>query len=308
MIGSLDRPEPPTASDDSLMQERLQTAAAEVDAQLRAVVSRLSGAPSRLSEAMLYTIAGGGKRIRPVLVLWWSDLCRGARPRAMPAALAVELVHTFSLIHDDLPALDNDDLRRGRPTCHKAFDEATAILAGDALLALAFEVLAVGPADPARTVAMVGELAEATGASGMIGGELADIQAEHAAPEIERVARIHAAKTARLIEAACRLGVLSAGGDASQESAARQYGRSLGLAFQAADDLLDVTGTDAALGKAAGKDARAGKQTLPRAVGVEETQRIMMAHAGEAIEALASFGAAAQDLEALARYVVRRRH
>jgi len=290
----------------ALFAERLRAAAAEVNRTLVAELARCAGAPAPLLESMQYSLDAGGKRLRPILTLWWSDLLGGRRSHAMPAAVAIELVHTFSLIHDDLPALDNDDLRRGRPTNHKVFGEATAILAGDALLTLAFEVLAHGPAPAATTVTMIAELAEATGCRGMIGGESADLDGENAPPDRKRVETIHAAKTARLIEASCRLGALAAETKADPLAAAQGYGRSLGLAFQAADDLLDVTGSTAHIGKVAGKDAAAGKQTYPRAVGVEETRRIMRAKSTDAVNTLAAFGPEADDLRALARYVIER--
>lgn len=264
------------------------------------------GAPPRLVEAMRYSLESGGKRVRPALVLWCCDLCGGRRSAACPAAMAVECVHTFSLIHDDLPALDNDALRRGRPACHKQFDEATAILAGDALLSLAFEIITSDEPNPAVAAAMVRELSTAAGCGGMIGGELADLLGQAAAPDEDLVARIHAAKTARLFEAACRLGAMAARAELPRIDALAEYGRQFGLAFQAADDLLDVTGTEASVGKAVGKDGSAGKQTYLRAVGLDGARRNCVEASERAIAALASFGERASNLAALARYVTER--
>jgi geranylgeranyl pyrophosphate synthase len=273
------------------------------------LMTRLSSLPlvsDRLGEAMRYSLEAGGKRLRPALVLWCCELCGGSREVAMPAALAVECVHTFSLIHDDLPAIDNDDLRRGRPTLHKQFDEATAILAGDALLALAFEILTESPVGAGAIKLMTRELAHATGAAGMIGGEAVDIEAQSRPPDAALVAAIHAAKTARLIEASCRLGGIAAGASGDQMSALGKYGHALGLAFQVADDLLDITGTAEALGKRTQKDAASGKQTYPRAVGIEASRALAAGSIDEAIEALSPFGSGARRLGGLARFVIER--
>ncbi|OWY66907.1 hypothetical protein B7486_34215 [cyanobacterium TDX16] len=284
----------------------LRTTASEVDAAMRRWLEGPANTPLRLLEAMRYSLEAGGKRLRPALVLWSAELCGGSPNAAMPAALAVECVHTFSLIHDDLPALDNDDLRRGRPTNHKAFGEATAILAGDGLLALAFEVLATDVPDPASAVAMVRELSAATGWRGMIGGEAADIEGEKQPPSVEVVEQIHAAKTARLIEASCRMGAIAAKADSRTQEALVRYGRHLGLAFQAADDLLDETGAVESLGKPVRRDHQNGKQTYPRVVGVEASRRLAEDLAQKAIDSLEPFGEHAAKLVALARYVVAR--
>lgn len=224
----------------------------------------------------------------------------------MPAAIAIECVHTFSLIHDDLPALDNDDFRRGRPSNHRQFGEATAILAGDALLALAFEVITTDPHNYRAAVEMIRELAVATGWKGMIGGEAADIDGESRPPEADLVKQIHAGKTARLIEAACRLGAIAAEADKEEMDALGRYGHELGLAFQAADDLLDATGTSEKMGKPVRRDAESGKQTYPRAVGVEVGRQIAETAAERAIETLAPFGDRASRLAALAKFVIER--
>jgi geranylgeranyl diphosphate synthase type II len=207
----------------------LRQTAEEVNGSLTKLLAQYRGASPRLAEAMRYSIEAGGKRLRPALVLWCCELCGGDKQAAMPPALAVECVHTFSLIHDDLPALDDDDFRRGNPANHKVFGEAMAVLAGDALLALAFEVLASQTSPPALIAAMTCELAAAAGWEGMIGGEAADLEGESAPPDRALVERIHAAKTARLIEASCRLGAMAAGASDGQISALAAYGRALGL-------------------------------------------------------------------------------
>jgi geranylgeranyl pyrophosphate synthase len=260
----------------------------------------------RLAEAVRYSLEAGGKRLRPVLVLWCCEACGGREADAMPAALAIECIHTFSLIHDDLPALDDDDLRRGRPANHKVFGEATAILAGDALHALAFEILAGEISDPAMAVAMVTELATAAGWEGMIGGEAADLEGELVPPSADLVARIHAAKTARLIQAACRLGALAARANDASFAALSKYGHELGLAFQAVDDILDATASPVQLGKRTSKDESAGKQTYLRAVGMEEGRRIAAVSIEQAISALGRFAANGGKLASLARYVLER--
>jgi geranylgeranyl diphosphate synthase type II len=226
----------------------------------------------------------------------------------MAPACSTELVHTYSLIHDDLPAMDDDDVRRGGPTCHKAFDEATAILAGDALLTLAFELAAREVSVPAERRAMVvSELAKANGSGGMVGGQMADMEGEGRPATAESVTFIHRRKTAMPIEAAVRIGGIVAGASESVMAALSAYGRSVGLAFQIADDLLDLTGSLEEMGKAVGKDAGAGKQTYPAAVGAEAARRRAEQLAGEADEALKPFGESAWHMRAIARYVVERR-
>lgn len=287
-------------------QTALSDTSASIDQALRSLLQESGDVPSRLIEAMGYSLNAGGKRLRPTLTVWCCELCGGDSATAMPAALAVECIHTFSLIHDDLPAIDDDDFRRGRPSNHKKFGEAAAILAGDALLSLAFEILSRDVADAETAVAMIRELSSAVGGGGLIGGEVADLEGESDPPEAMSVARIHAAKTARLFQAACKLGALSTGAGAAQISALDTFGYELGMAFQAADDLLDVTGSFETMGKPVGKDETACKQTYARAVGMEEAQRIATSHSRQAIAALSPFGDRAARLAALARYVVER--
>ncbi|HOB74437.1 MAG TPA: polyprenyl synthetase family protein [Phycisphaerae bacterium] len=263
--------------------------------------------PPRLAEAMRYAVLDGGKRIRPFIVTRGCELCGGTFEQAAPAAVALECVHAFSLVHDDLPAMDNDDLRRGRPTCHKAFGEAIAILAGDGLLALAFEILATRIPDPARAVQAVAELARGTGWAGMIAGQTNDMLGEGQTPDLALTRQIHLQKTARLFEAAGRLGAICAGANTPLGDALADYGRHLGRAFQIADDLLDVTGTADQMGKAVAKDADAGKQTYPAAVGVTASREAAQEAALSSVRALDVFGPSADDLRALARFVVERR-
>jgi geranylgeranyl diphosphate synthase type II len=259
--------------------------------------------PPRLAEAMRYSTLAGGKRLRPVLCLLAAEACGGpaARAAALPAACALEMVHTYSLIHDDLPAMDDDDLRRGRPTCHKAFDEATAVLAGDGLLTLAFEVVArhVRPAPAAAGCALA--LAEAAGAAGMVGGQMADLQAEGRAdanlPELEA---IHRRKTGALLRAALRMGAVAAGADPATCEALDVYGRAVGLAFQIVDDLLDVEGDEAKLGKRVNKDSGQGKWTYPGLLGTEGSRARARQLAAEAVAALAPLGDRGAVLKALA--------
>jgi geranylgeranyl pyrophosphate synthase len=241
-----------------------------------------------LTEAMRYSALLPGKRIRPFLTVRACELCGGDAADAMPAALAVELVHCFTLVHDDLPAMDDDDLRRGQPTCHKKFGEALAILAGDALLALAFETLATRATDPAVAAGWVAELAVAVGRRGTIAGQAADIRGETRPPDRALVETIHQKKTARLIEAACRLGAVAAHAKHDRYDAIGRYGREVGLAFQIADDLLDVAGTSHEVGN--------------------ESRRLADAAVARAVSALAGFGAEADDLRKLAGFVVNRRH
>jgi len=264
------------------------------------------GPAGRLAEAMRYSVFAGGKRFRPMLVLLAADLCGGRQADAVPAACAVELVHTYSLIHDDLPAMDDDDFRRGRPSCHKAFDEATAILAGDALLTLAFEILGRPPCEP-RCAALVAELARGAGTAGMLAGQMADMAFEGQAPTAEAVAFIHRHKTAALIATSVRLGALAADAAAATVGRLGRFGERLGLAFQIADDALDVEATSEELGKTAGKDASSGKVTYPAVYGLAESRARARELVAEAVAELEPFGPSADLLRGIARYVVARR-
>ncbi len=308
--------------------ELLRTFAVEFDGRFDAYLMA-ADVPAQLLEAVRYSALAPGKRIRPCLVVRCCELVGGRRDDAWPAATAIECVHAFSLVHDDLPAMDDDDLRRSRPTTHKQFNEALAILAGDALLALAFEILVryspdeSGSEDPlalpspgggrgckAQAVAsrMALELARGAGWSGMIGGQAADVVSQGAPPSEDLVKYIHGRKTASLFETACRLGAMAGDGRADAVAALGRFGRHLGQAFQIADDLLDVTATSAELGKGTGKDASAGKQTYPRCVGVEASRALAAEEVQAAVAELSPFGPSANDLRTLAEYVVSRNY
>ena len=283
---------------------------------------RFGQAPTRLLEAIEYSLMAGGKRLRPALVLecWRACISRGqpihppsndgidhggVSRSALAAAAAIELIHTFSLVHDDLPAMDDDDLRRGRPTNHKVFGEAMAILAGDAMVTMAFEVLAED-ADPSVAPALVRELAHASGLQGMIGGQVLDMEGENKSLQLDQLKRLHGMKTGALLTAACRLGAIAAGADGSTLNAVTEFGRHLGLAFQIVDDLLDVTSTPQQLGKATRKDAGKGKNTYPSLLGLQASRLEADQQLAAALQALQCLGDSAATLGMLARFVVGR--
>ena len=280
---------------------------ARVDRALEARMSAYRGAPPRLAEAMAYSLLAGGKRLRPLLTFAFADAVgrRSDVSRAVEdAACAVEMVHTYSLVHDDLPAMDDDDLRRGRPTNHKVYGEALAILAGDALLTLAFETLSRG-SEPVRAE-LCGVLASAAGASGMIGGQVLDM-AEDRPAELAYLNRLHGLKTGALLRASCELGCLAAGGSEVHRAMAVHYGEAVGLAFQIADDLLDVTSSAEELGKPAGADAKAGRPTFPAVVGVAKARELATEQVAAALHAISSLEPEPGPLAALARYAVERK-
>ena len=271
-----------------------------------AVLPAESLEPRRLHEAMRYSALAPGKRIRPALCMASAEAVGGSAIDALDAGCAAELVHCFSLIHDDLPAIDDDDLRRGVPTCHKVFGEAMAILAGDALFSLAFQVASEIDA-PSETVRRVTScLARATGSQGLVGGEVMDIEGEGAPPDAARLATIHQRKTGELITACCVMGSLLGGGDDQHCAALQGYGRHVGLAFQIADDLLDVTATRKALGKSVGSDSARGKQTYPSLMGTEKAAQEAKRHAVEALALIEALPGDVQGLVELARFTVER--
>jgi len=288
------------------LPRRLQVFAAQFDAQLNGYLRTASDVPTELIEAVRYSVLAPGKRIRPYLVVRCCELAGGARDDAWPVAAAVECVHAFSLVHDDLPAMDDDDVRRGRPTTHKQFGEAMAILAGDALVVLAFELLARHVRDRHLASELVLALAERSGWAGMIGGQAADIEGQSQCPSLDHTLYIHEHKTAALFEGACRLGAMVGRGGGDDVAALGRFGASLGRAFQIADDLLDVTSTAEKLGKKAGKDGVAGKQTYPRCVGVEQSKAAAKAAADAAIAVIERYGAAACDLREIAAFAASR--
>jgi geranylgeranyl diphosphate synthase type II len=294
------------------VEQLLLRHARTVDAQLQRVLTWPDNPPPRLMEAINYSLTAGGKRLRPALVLESYRACSGhdaSEPDSPPllAAAAIELVHTFSLVHDDLPAMDDDDLRRGKPTNHKVFGEAMAILAGDAMMTLAFQTL-TGCGDAKMAAALVFELAGFAGPEGMIGGQVLDIQGENRTLTLEQLADMHRRKTGALITCAARMGGIVAGADQSQMSALRAYGQGLGMAFQIVDDLLDVTSTPQQLGKATSKDARIGKNTYPRLMGIQASRSAAAEAVTSARCALDEFGHSADGLHALAAFVEQRSH
>jgi len=284
----------------------LQSRGARVETLLADRLRRVEAAPRRLVEAMEYSLLAGGKRLRPILCLAFAEAVRGGAPgtAAEDAACALEYIHTYSLVHDDLPSMDDDDLRRGRPTNHKVFGEAMAILAGDALLTEAFALVASGP--ELRRAELVSRLARAAGAVGMVGGQVLDIAKDRPAEE-GYLTRLHRAKTGALLRAACTLGVVSEGGTPAQVEAAERYGDAVGLAFQIADDVLDVTSSAEAMGKPTGADAAAGRHTYPAVLGLEASRARAGALVEEALAAVRGLEPTPGPLAALARYSVERR-
>lgn len=266
--------------------------------------------PDDLREAMRYSLLSPGKRLRPRLVLLAAEACGGecGSESTLAAACAVEMIHAYSLIHDDLPAMDDDDLRRGRPTCHKKFGEATAILAGDALQALAFQTLAseIQPAEVAARCCA--ELAQAAGAESLVGGQATDLESEFSEGDIELLKAIHRRKTGALLTVSLRLGALVAGATTEQLDALTTYGNRLGLVFQITDDLLDATGEESAMGKRVGKDSGRGKLTYPSLLGIDESRELARRLIGESMAALEVFGESASALKSLAQFVLERDH
>lgn len=279
-----------------------------VNAALNRLVPEESCPPTVIHKAMRYSLFAGGKRVRPLLCLAAAEAIQPHSPGIEDAACSLELIHTYSLIHDDLPALDNDDLRRGRPTNHKVFGEAMAILAGDSLLTFAFQVLAQLPGcPPGRIVRMVAELASASGTvGGMIAGQVHDLEGEHLAPSAELLETIHRAKTGALLRASVRIGALYAGASDTQLAALSEYGEHVGLAFQIVDDLLDIEQSSEQLGKTAGKDAAQHKITFPAVYGLDRSHEMAREELAAAHRALDSFGASAAWLREIANAIVHR--
>jgi farnesyl diphosphate synthase len=289
--------------------ETLAKTADAVNKVLDALLAPEEGPEKQLLEAMRYATLGNGKRVRPFLVHATSRLFDVPDDRALRAAAAIEMVHCYSLVHDDLPAMDDDDLRRGQPTCHVKYDEATAILAGDGLLTMAFEVLA-DPAthtDPHVRCELVSVLAKAAGARGMVGGQMLDLVAETQSLDMPEVARLQRLKTGQLIGFSCEAGAILGKASGEARHALRNYAHDLGLAFQIADDLLDVEGDAAEVGKKTGKDAAAGKATFVSLLGVERARTQAKAIAEQAARHLEIFDGKADVLRELTQYVVERR-
>ncbi len=264
--------------------------------------------PETLRKSMRYSLEAGGKRLRPILCFAGAEGVGGSADRVMPAAVALEMIHTFSLIHDDLPAMDDDSLRRGKPTNHKVFGEAVAILAGDGLLAEAFYVLAEARGIDARLqVQVIADIAAATGGRGMTGGQVLDMEATGKKQGEAALTRMHLYKTGALIRASVTAGARLCGATQHQLSLLSRYGEAIGLAFQIADDILDVTGDQEELGKDIGSDEGKGKSTYPAIIGIDASRRQAAALVDQAIAAVVSFGAAGEPLRAIARYVVERK-
>ncbi len=292
-----------------MLQHTLEEGRALADAALERLLPPPSQYPPSIHQAMRHSVFAGGKRLRPILCMEAGRLIAGTLPQGIEElGAAIEMLHTYSLIHDDLPALDNDDLRRGRPTCHKAFGEATAILAGDALQTYAYEVMANLRCPADARVRVVGELAHATGTvEGMIGGQVMDLQAEHQHPDAQTLEYIHRSKTGALITASLVSGALYAGAASDDVKRLRCFGRAVGLAFQIVDDVLDVTQTSEQLGKTAGKDKAADKATYPALFGIDESLRQADALVKSGFSFLETFGARAEILRELARFLVERK-
>ena len=285
-----------------------------IDAALSTLWEDQDPYPTRLVTAMRYSLEAGGKRLRPILCIAASEAVGGVEAEVMPAACALELIHTYSLIHDDLPAMDNDDLRRGKPTCHKSFDEATAILAGDALLTAAFEVLAAAgcrqevlEVDAPRWLEVIKLVARAAGYGGMVQGQMMDLSCEGKTITLAELEKLHRLKTGALIEASVKIGAVLGRGNPEQIAALSAYGRHMGLAFQLADDILNVEGTTEALGKPVGSDEAAAKATGPSLMGLTRAKSRAQELTRKALEELKMFDKEAEPLAALARYIVERK-
>ena len=281
----------------------------QIDRALSRFLPPESTRPVTIHRAMRYSIFAGGKRLRPVLCLAAAEACGGKAADALPLACAIECIHTYSLVHDDLPSMDDDDLRRGRPTCHKAFGEGIAILAGDALLTIAFEICAASKGSrryPVRD--LVREIAVAAGSRKLIAGQVADLEAEGQRIDPAQVRYIHQNKTAAILTSAVRLGAMSANADQKKLKAITKFGRALGLAFQIIDDILDVTQTSEKLGKSAGKDVAAQKATYPAAIGLDKSRAEAQRLTREAREALSAFGTRGSRLRELADYLLAREY
>jgi geranylgeranyl diphosphate synthase, type II len=282
----------------------LKTYLADKNSRINAGLQNFIKEKTRIAEAMRYSLMAGGKRIRPVLCIAAAETVGGSEADVMPIACAMEMIHTYSLIHDDLPAMDNDNLRRGKPTCHIAYTEAAAILAGDALLTLAFEVLASLPHHTGQIIAII---AAAAGYKGMIEGQMRDIEAEGKRLSLEESEQLHRCKTGALIEASVISGAIFAGADSGQLNSLLNYAGHIGLAFQVADDILNVEGDPAILGKAVGTDESRKKSTYPALLGLDESKAFAKTLIRKAVESLSQFDVRAEPLRDIARYIIERK-
>jgi geranylgeranyl diphosphate synthase, type II len=281
----------------------------KVDRALHRYLPKASTKPQTIHKAMRYSLFAGGKRLRPILCLAAAETCGGKIDNALPLACALECIHTYSLIHDDLPSMDNDDFRRGRRTCHKVFGDGIAILAGDALLTIAFEIVARAKFSRRYDMSiLLREIAVAAGSQKLIAGQVADLEAEGRRVNRAQLRYIHENKTAAILTTSVRLGAMSANANPKQLAAITKFGRALGLAFQVIDDILDVTQTSEKLGKSAGKDIAAHKATYPAVIGLEKSRAEAKRLTRQAHDALSSFGAKAETLHALANYLLEREY
>ncbi len=276
-----------------------------VESRLTDLLPKCANGQDEVVEAMKYSLVNGGKRLRPVLCLEFAKACGGDRFDALDFACAVEYIHTYSLIHDDLPCMDDDDLRRGKPSCHKQFGEATALLAGDALLTHAFQIVAGAELDDSKIALACGLLAQNAGVQGMVGGQVIDLKYESESPDLRQLLSVHRLKTGALISAACLLGCIAAGADDKKIAAASAYAYDLGVAFQIKDDILDVTGSSEELGKPVGSDEDNNKTTYVSLRGIENAQKDVEKLTSAAISRLSEFQNT-EFLEALSRYLVNR--
>lgn len=290
------------------LKQYLEARRLMVEEALEVALPQQDGPETRVVEAMRYSLFAGGKRLRPILCLAASEAVGGDLKTAMPAGCALEMIHTYSLIHDDLPAMDDDDLRRGKPTNHKVFGEAIAILAGDGLLTEAFVLLSdYNSLLPERAVQVIGVIAEAASYRGMVGGQVVDILSQNKRADLETVQQMHSRKTAALIAAATESGALAGKGSEAQVAALARYGRAIGLAFQIADDILDIEGDTELLGKTTGADEARGKVTYPAAVGLERSRQAANEMVNDALAALEGFDDRANPLRSLANYIITRK-
>lgn len=290
------------------MKEQLKKYTDIVDKQLDKYLDPKDNPQGIIYEAMRYSVFAGGKRLRPVLMLLTCEMCGGDINEVLPFACALEMIHTYSLIHDDLPAMDNDDLRRGKPTSHKQFGEATAILAGDALLNKAFEVVSQYSGNNSdRAIKAINILAVSSGTEGMIGGQIVDMQSEGRDITLDELRYLHLNKTGAIIRSACKIGAVMSGADSVKIKAVDEFSENLGIAFQIQDDILDVTGTEAELGKPIGSDAEEGKNTYVSLLGLQKSKDMSEEYSKKAKQALDIFGEKANTLKELTDYLTDRR-
>lgn len=289
------------------MTELLNRYSAQVEQALEDCVSAVGTKYDLLIEAMRYSLMAGGKRLRPLLVLEFCRVCGGDAIKALPFACAVEMIHTYSLIHDDLPCMDDDDLRRGRPSCHKVYGEDVALLAGDALQSLAFETVANADLPADRIVSAVGSLSSFCGMHGMVGGQMMDISQDGNKPSVEDIIKVYSLKTSALLKTACEMGCFAAG-KPEYRLAADEFAENLGLAFQIRDDILDIIGDQSLIGKAVGSDDKNDKSTVVARLGLEKANQMVTDYSNKACAALDCFGEEAADLIELTKYLVMRDH